>query len=366
MPYQHARSSHSSRKTSQRIACLVAVITIIWIGSGLFSDNSSKPSEHHTEKEIVIPLVRTLLSEAQVRTREIILYGTTENIRKVTLKAETAGKIARLDSTEGEFVKEGDVIATLEMDDRQARLKKAQATVTQRRLEHKVAKGLLATGHQSETKLAEAYAQLQAADAELLAIQLDIEHTKVRSPFTGLVQETFVEVGDLVRAREDTIATVIDYSTFLVVGYVPEQKIATITPGSIAFAKLVTGMKTEGIVRYISHVADPVTRTFRVEIEIPSTGTPVSEGITSEIRIPTNTIDAHLISSSYFSLNNTGDVGVKTLEPDGRVKFHPITILDDGPEGVWVSGLPARAQIITVGQAFLQDGDRARTSTGEQ
>jgi multidrug efflux system membrane fusion protein len=48
---------------------------------------------------------------------------------------------------------------------------------------------------------------------------------------------------------------------------------------------------------------------------------------------------------------------------NGRVKFLPIMILSDGPDGAWVSGLPDRVNVITVGQQFVSDGQRVDSVT---
>ena len=64
---------------------------------------------------------------------------------------------------------------------------------------------------------------------------------------------------------------------------------------------------------------------------------------------------AHLLPQSVLTLNDDGVLGVSTVT-ENAVKFMPVTIVSDTREGVWVLGLPASADVITVGQEYVVDG----------
>jgi multidrug efflux system membrane fusion protein len=57
-----------------------------------------------------------------------------------------------------------------------------------------------------------------------------------------------------------------------------------------------------------------------------------------------------------LALDEAGNLGVKTLEGE-RVKFVPIKLVKAEQDGVWLSGLGERVNIITTGQGFVRDGD---------
>ncbi len=59
-------------------------------------------------------------------------------------------------------------------------------------------------------------------------------------------------------------------------------------------------------------------------------------------------------------LTDDGVLGVKTLGMGNRARFHPVRVIGDGPDGVWLSGLPDRVTLITVGQDFVTEGQRVR------
>src|SRR5690606_2754172 len=94
----------------------------------------------------------------------------------------------------------------------------------------------------SETRLAEAKAQLEAARAELKRIEVDLANTRIKAPFNGALQERLVETGDYV-AIGDPVATFVDVDTLIVTGSVAETERGNVQIGSIASAELITGQK---------------------------------------------------------------------------------------------------------------------------
>jgi multidrug efflux system membrane fusion protein len=67
------------------------------------------------------------------------------------------------------------------------------------------------------------------------------------------------------------------------------------------------------------------------------------------------TMPAHLLPQSVLTLNDDGVIGIRAVET-GEVKFYPVTIVSDSREGVWVTGLPPRVDVITVGQESVVAG----------
>ena len=58
-----------------------------------------------------------------------------------------------------------------------------------------------------------------------------------------------------------------------------------------------------------------------------------------------------------LSLDDAGEVGVKSVDEKGAVAFHPVSLVRTEANGVWVSGLPEHARVITRGQGFVSKGE---------
>jgi multidrug efflux system membrane fusion protein len=146
---------------------------------------------------------------------------------------------------------------------------------------------------------------------------------------------------------------------FLAVGAVSEQDVGKLRIGDPASAALVTGQTVQGKVYFVATKADPTTRTFRVEVELPNSDARLRDGVSADIRIPVKQVEAMKISPGILVLNDNGVVGVRTVE-SGIVHFKPVNIVSDGPDGMWVSGLPTGTSVITVGQEFVAEGSRVK------
>lgn len=66
-----------------------------------------------------------------------------------------------------------------------------------------------------------------------------------------------------------------------------------------------------------------------------------------------------------LTLNDDGELGIRTVTDDNIVRFIPIEIIGDGNDGVWLSGLPDPARVIIVGQDFVRHGDPVRIDEDE-
>lgn len=348
------------------IASLLTAGLALFIIISLLRGTQALSSEEggNTQYLTVISQPSTATQHAQ----SITLYGFTEAQRRIDIRPETGGRIKEILATEGMPVAEGDVIATLALENRPERLAFAKALVKQRTLEHKVSQELSKQGLESDTKLANAYTQLVQAKSELKTIEQDIDYTVITSPFDGILERLHVEMGDIVKPREAVIATVVDTSPLLAVGYVSEQHIQQLSLQQTAHITFANNETLEGTVDYISHVANASTRTFRVEIAFDNHDYHYADGLSAEIHIPTRSVLAHHVPSSILSLGKKGVLGIYTTVPLTeenteqkphlhKVHFYPVTLLDEDVDGVWISGLPETVSIITRGQGFVSEGD---------
>ena len=204
--------------------------------------------------------------------------------------------------------------------------------------------------------IAQAKATLAAAEAKLKRAELDIQRTYVRAPFAGVVEEVHSEVGDYV-APGTACVTVVDLNPMLLVGRVAEKDVHLLKIDQPVIGLMSDGTEVEGPVSFIGAQSDPATRTYAVEIEVPNADYDLRSGLTTEIRIPVAEVMAQKISPALFALDDEGKIGVRIVNERGAVEFHHVTIVRDEPDGVWVSGLPDVATLITVGQELVVPGE---------
>lgn len=288
---------------------------------------------------------------------QVVIRGRTKAERKVIVRAETSGAVAETPATLGALVSEGDVLCRLNVDARRAQLNEARAALAKADLDYNAALKLSEQGFRSETSVATAKAQRDQAAAQLQSAQLEIEKTDIKAPFDGAYNERHAEVGDYLKVG-DPCATVIQRSPFLVVGAVSERDVAKVSAGDRGVARLATGETVEGVVRFVASSADPATRTFPVELQVPNEDGALRDGVTADFTVFAKPRDAHLIPRAALVLDDDGDVGVRTLDADNIVAFAPVRLIGETPSGVWVSGLEGEVRLIVSGQLYVSTGQQ--------
>jgi multidrug efflux system membrane fusion protein len=350
-------------KARYQAAGIILVLVALWIGSSLLIS----PAKHVNPDEVAdknaaktdVPTVKVAALIARERNATVSVRGRTEALHAVDVRAEIEGVVKAIHFDKGQKVHTGDVLCEIDVNDRGAKVAQMNAMVAQTGKELEVAQELFKEGFRSKTQLAQSQAAYEAAKAGASTQDIQLANTRIRAPFDGYVDDRYVNVGDYMRAG-DKCEMVYAPEPFLAVGTVNEHDVGQITIGDPAVAVLVTGEQVAGKVRFVADRADPQTRTFRVEVELPNHDNKLRDGVSADIRIPVRRVPAVHISPGILVLSDSGAVGVRIVE-DGKVSFRPVQIVSDGPDGMWIAGLPERVNVITVGQEFVTDGEKVKT-----
>lgn len=352
-------------QTSYKTAIAIAVLAVLWMMSGLFNDTEHANGAVSTEKadgaaEVAdAPTktrvrVTTVSSEEHVRT--ISILGRIEVDKAVSVRAEVPGRIAEVVVKKGASVEAGDVLVKIDPENLPALLAEARARLEQRKIAYDSAKKLSKGGYSSQLSVAQAKADMEAARAQVSGMRRDLENTIITAPLTGVVEDLPVEAGDFIDKEGAVVARVIDLTTMNAVGEVVEHDIGFIDLGGMARVRLPDDRMLNGQVSYIAKSSSALTRTFRVEVTMDVPDRSVPEGMTAELHLPLERVVAHKISPALLTLNDEGAVGVKTVNDDGVVEFHRVEMVSDTTDGIWLTGLPREARIITVGQEYVTAG----------
>ena len=350
-------------KRSFIIAALLAIAVAGWILSGQFTGGENRaeaqkpPAELHNEASI--PQVRIRRQSAEPYAAQEIMRGRTEALRSVDLKAETHGRVVEMGFERGDRLEKGQTVVRLALESRQAAVSEAKALREQRKIEYEAAKRLKEKGFRAQTQLSAAEAALEAAQAAVRRAEVELNNTRITAPFDAVVDDRYVDLGDFLEMG-NPVARIVDLDPILVVAQVNELKVGQIEVGAIGQAKLVTGLEVAGPIRFVASMANPSTRTFRVEMEVSNPDGAISDGISAEIQLTLEERLAHKVSPGILTLSDEGAVGVKTVTDDNLVRFLRVQILDTTSDGVWLGGLPEEVTFVTVGQEFVADGQEVR------
>jgi multidrug efflux system membrane fusion protein len=357
-------------RTTYITATVIAALSLLWILSGVVGKPDTVVNETLADRNAlreasvedrVATKVRARIVRAEAQTTKVMIRGRTENKRTVAVKAETNGRIESRPIEKGTRVAAGDLLCRISIDDREAKVIEAREALKQAHIEHQGSVRLAKQGLISDTLTATTKAKLAATEAQLARSQLDLAHTYIRAPFGGLIEDTHVEIGDFVQAG-NACATIVDLDPMLLVGGVAEREVHKLRLGSTATGVMIDGREITGEVTFVGQQSDAVTRTYRVEIQVPNPDFDVRSGVTTDIRVPTDVVLVHRVPPSLLTLDDAGNIGVRTLDAETRVEFHQIEIIEDAGRAIWITGLPEVTTLITAGQELVVPGERVEVN----
>jgi multidrug efflux system membrane fusion protein len=319
-------------------------------------DEAAKAPE---AKEAPAPLrtVGVIDAPREMHARAIRIAGHTEADKHAALGVRAAGVITKLPVKEGQRVKEGDLILSLDNADKIAGVDMAKQVVSQREAEMAAAERLAKTGNMAKLTLDGARSALSTARSQFEAAKAEEDKTEVRAPFDGVIDKVPVEKGSSVQVG-DNVATILALDPVIAAGEVSERDLDHIRLGDEADIRLIDGRKVKGTIRYISREAAAATRTFRVEVAIPNPEFKVPAGMTAEVTLRAAPVSATILPRSVVTLSAKGDLGIRAVGPDGVVSFYPIDIVDDMPHALALGGIPKDARVIVAGQDLVKEGEK--------
>jgi RND family efflux transporter MFP subunit len=201
------------------------------------------------------------------------------------------------------------------------------------------------------------YQSLQAARARVSLARKALDDTVVRAPFSGLVAERLVSVGDYV-TRGMKVAVVVRINPLRAQLTVPEQFISAVAVGQpITFeVDAYPGRQFEGRIRYVSPTLQADQRALTVEAVVPNPGSELKPGLfaTARIQQPKQTLAILVPASAVQTAAGTSRVWV--VDGD-RVEERVVTIGQPLDALVEVTnGLKAGERVATANVAQLADG----------
>ncbi|MEL6919761.1 MAG: efflux RND transporter periplasmic adaptor subunit [Pseudomonadota bacterium] len=369
-------------KAHQYAAILVFVLTGAWVITGDFSyvgsaasqdteAQASETAEAADGARVDDSAARNLqvVGIAEIpqvqHARTVRISGVTQADKTTQLTARESGVVGTLEVEKGDLVSKGDVIVRLDPEGREVMVASAQAQLKRRRAELDARAQLVERGTFPRLQLEELISGLAEAEADLATMKAEIDRLSVTAPFDGVVDQVTVELGSAVQPGVG-VGTLIALDPIIGVGEINEQDLPLVEVGASASLRLVSGRVVEGTIRFISREANPATRTFTVEVEVPNPDLSIPSGMTSELVLRGKPVLATPAPRSIITLDSRGDLGVRTVDDDNKVVFHPIDIVDDSSGALILGGIPEGARVIVTGQNVVSDGQVVKPSPVDQ
>lgn len=315
----------------------------------------------------------TLAVEPRDVARERRWDGVVEAVHQATLSAQTAGRVLELPFDVNDYVEAGQVVVRftdVEQVSAQRRASAAanaaQADFTEaeaafRRTEELVARQLLARAalDQARARRDAARAALEAARAGVSEAGEQVDYTVIRAPYSGILTERHVEVGESVRPGQPLVSG-LSLQQLRVHVEVPQSEVAAIREHGQATVILPGGGRIEASEVVVFPYADPATHSFRVRVELPEAETGLQPGMTTKVAFKTG--EARQLWVPRSALVTRSEItAVYVVAPDQRVTLRQVRLGHRrGDEVEVLAGLTAGERIAAdpvAALAHLAGGD---------
>ncbi len=309
--------------------------------------------------------------------------GNVTTIASVAVKPRIDDEIVGVHFEDGAFVKQGDLLVTLDPRAIQTQLAQAEGNLARDKAMHAGAMrdlrrntdlatrgaGPVLSVENSQTQ-ADTYSGSIAADvAAIENLKVQLSYCYIKAPISGRISQASVKIGNFARSADTTpIATINQmapvYVTFLVPQRsLPEIRLA-IAEGDAALAAIIPGDKRRagGRVTMIENTVDPTTGMATIRATMPNDDELLWPGTLVNAQLTLRTEDAVIVPAVAVQVSQQGNFvfvikdNVATVTP---VKVERLL----GNETVIGSGLAGGEEVVTDGHLLLTNGVRVQVRT---
>lgn len=341
---------------SKWIAMILGLVLVGWMGSGFVLPSEPEEVVEDDAPKLRAIAVSVMKSKARDVQQVFTAEGQSEPDRITSIRAESSGDVESVSVARGDLLATGDEIARITSGTAEAQLKQAQEAIIQAERTYNNTIALQARGIATEDRVTETRTALASAKTQLTSAQQALDNTIIRAPFPGRLSGLTLDEGEYVSTGSQ-IGEILDNDPLTIAIQVPQQALSRLKTGQAAEIEFITGEKRSGIVGFVGMNANAQTRTFLAEITVENADSALPAGLSAKVSIPTGAARAHFISPAILSLNTSGELGVKVVGEGDTVEFVSVSIVRAQRDGIWIAGLPETAQIITVGQGFVNGGE---------
>jgi multidrug efflux system membrane fusion protein len=366
------------KRTGWTILLLLAALA----GVAYWLPGAQAPLEGRDRKSR--PPAPVVVARAVVEDMPLMLdvVGRAEAFESVTLKSRLDGQVASVEFTEGEHVRQGQVLVRLDPGDLQARVRQAEANLA--RAEALLAKSradmerylsLRERNLVSEEKAGEVRTALAAAEATVKAdraaldlVRLQLGYATIRAPFAGVVGARLVFPGTAVKVNETELAVVNRVQPLFVTFSVPEKYLGglrtALRSGPLTIAARLPGNEESefaGEVRFIDNAVNTATSTIQMKAVLPNSDETLTPGQFLNVAVPLGLLRGAVTIPAEAVQQGPDGTFVYAVGEGDLAEMRPVEVaaVREGRAGI-ASGLRAGETVITEGQLRVSPGAPVR------
>lgn len=361
----------------RRVWLAAGLLGVVALGAGLWSLAARQTAPQAAAQPAGVPVTLARVAREDL-TQNLDGVGTVTSLASVLVRPQVEGQLTALLVEEGQMVKQGELLATI--DDRaiKAALEQAEATKQSNQAQLRIVEQDLAryqtliqrgsisrqTVEQSEAEAARLRATLRGNDATIDAERVRLSYTRITSPVAGRVGFRNVDVGNLLRTNDSNgLFTVTQMSPISVVFALPQESLPQLQPLMSGDSPVVARSRDggqllgEGHLRSIDNQVAASTGTIRVRAVFDNKDGQLWPGQFVAIDLQSGVLRNGLVLDSRAVRRGLDGAFVFRIE-DGKAQKVPVRIVQEVDGRTLVEGLAADDEVVLDGHSRLTPGAR--------
>jgi multidrug efflux system membrane fusion protein len=374
----------NTSRTIRWVLLITALAAVGYFGWQRFHRGDQTTAANNAQKSAPSPV---RVSIAPVEKADFPVYltglGTVQGFNTVLVRTRVDGQIDKIAFTEGQLVKQGDLLAEIDPRPFQAALDQAKAKKAQDEanlananldLQRFTRLGEFATRQQTDTQrstVAQLTAQIAADDAAIFNAQTQLDYTAVKSPISGVAGLRQVDIGNIVNASTQTgIVTIAQIEPIAVIFTAPEEQLSYINEAQSTQPLKVIAITTdgkkplaEGKLAVVNNQVDSTSGTIRLKAVFDNKNHALWPGQSVSTRLLLKTLkDATVVPDDAIQ-HSTDGLYAYVVNQDNKAELRKVKVSQsiDG-RSVVDEGLSPGQQVITSGQYKVQPGTVVSTA----
>jgi len=393
--------------------CFGLLLIIVALLSACSRGNANGKSEPPQRREGAVPVTAAVVLEKTVPV-QVRAIGTVGAYSTVSVRSQIDGELTGVYFQEGQDVKKGDLLFTIDPRPLEAELRQAEARLAKDMAQAKQAKANLAkTAAQAKTAevqakryqrlveegivsrdqydqirtnadalqaalradqaaVEDAEATIQVDQAALENAKLQLGYTSIRSPIDGRTGDLMVHQGNLVKANDTVLVAIHQISPIYVTFSVPEQELPEIrkymAAGKLEVEAIVPNEEAhpvKGVITFVDNTVDRTTGTIQLKGTFDNEEKRLWPGQFVNVVLTLTTQPNAVVAPSQAIQNGQEGQYVFVIKPDLTVESRPVVVARTfGDETVIERGLQPGEKVVTDGQLRLAPGVKVEVKNG--
>ena len=308
--------------------------------------------------------------------------GSVVSLKTVEVHAQASNLIQRIHVKEGQFVRQGETLFSLDDRADRANLEKIKAQLQRDRAlgadldrQFRRAEELKAQNYVSQSAVDTTFAQrdaqtalIRSDEAALAAAQVALDYDTIRAPLTGRLGGINVFPGTLVQPNSATLVTVTQLDPISVQFNIPESSLQNLqTALKVKQGKAnvkaripATGEDIPGHLYFVDNLVDASTGTIKAKAQFANPKHFLWPGQFVQVRIELDTLKSAITIPAAAVITSLSGTFVYVANEDSTVEARPVTVRYTFGDSIVVGGLNASDKVVTDGKQNLRAGSKIR------